>query len=217
MPQGTSFSGKRFGVFVIYGMFPKINKGVKMATENMQRDLFAFLPVVVRARLGKSEKILLFFYAWSYNWKKKKPSRYATASICAYLSMSKNTYFRARDRLEQLGWIVVTNKKQLTPCEVVVCMGVDDPNYEAQHWAKKYPKKTRLESARDHFAQAHPEMVWKPEEMLSLNSEVSYLIRSVSGLHNSVQGLNRPVSQSLREVFREETNNETNYEENDEW
>lgn len=188
-----------------------------MTKTNNQKDVFAYLPVVVTARLGRNEKILLFFYAWSFNWKKRKPSHYSTGSICAYLSMSKNTYYKARNRLEELGWIIVKNKGQQSQCEVTVQMGVDDPEYDNKNWANKYPVKTKLLKARDHFIQTHPEMVWEPIEMIGTPQLVLQMNTPVPSQTQSVSFKDQLVLQQTQTVSREETNKEDNNEDNDEW
>jgi len=72
--------------------------------------LYAYLPTVFMARLGKNEKLLLAFYAQNYNWAKQEDSYYSQAVICSYLGMAKGTYQKARKNLLKFGWVTVTRE-----------------------------------------------------------------------------------------------------------
>ena len=102
---------------------------------------YAYLAAIQNAKLDSKEKLLLYFYATTFNWKDRKPSFYAQRKICALNSMSQGTYSRSRDKLEELGWIKVFYRGRRKSCQVTVCYGADDPTYEIRSWAKWHPSK----------------------------------------------------------------------------
>lgn len=102
-------------------------------------DQFKYLRLVQGAKLGSYEKLLLYFYATTYNWKNESPSRYSLRTSCALLGMSMNTYNEARKRLEALGWVLVIARGRQDPSWVYPQIGRDDPGYESKSCAKWHP------------------------------------------------------------------------------
>jgi hypothetical protein len=100
---------------------------------------YKYLAAIQNAKLGSKEKLLLYFYATTFNWKSKKPSFYSQRKICALNSMAPGTYDKSRDKLEELGWIKVIYRGRRKSCQVTVRFGIDDPDYDNFSWAKWHP------------------------------------------------------------------------------
>jgi hypothetical protein len=109
---------------------------------------YEYLAAIQTAKLGSKEKLLLYFYATTFNWKESRPSFYGQRKICALNSMGQGAYDLARDKLEELGWIKVLYRGRKKSCQVTVMYGKDDPSYERRHWAKWHPDNV---SAEDEF------------------------------------------------------------------
>lgn len=106
---------------------------------------YRYLDAVREAKLGSKEKLLLYFYATTFKWDERKASFYGQRKICALTSMSQGAYDKARDKLEELGWIKVLYRGRKKSCQVTVQYGVDDPDYENRHWAKWHPSRSSIE------------------------------------------------------------------------
>jgi hypothetical protein len=106
---------------------------------------YKFLAAIQNAKLGSKEKLLLYFYATTFNWEERRASFYAQRKICAMNSLSQGAYDKARDKLEDLGWIRVIYRGRKKSCQVSVQYGKDDPSYEARHWAKWHPTNISIE------------------------------------------------------------------------
>lgn len=100
---------------------------------------YKYLAAIQNAKLGSKEKLLLYFYATTFNWNEKNPSFYSQRKICALNSMGVATYTKVRDRLEELGWIKVLYRGRRKSCQITVLYGQDDPLYEGRCWAKWHP------------------------------------------------------------------------------
>jgi hypothetical protein len=128
-----------------------------------QRDkLYAYLPTVFMARLGRNEKLLLTFYAQNYNWTYQRDSYYSQTVICAYLGMAKGTYQAARKKLLKFGWITVTRETPQSVVRVGVRLGIDDPSYDDYHWAIWHPERVTKQNAINNFIDKHPDLVGEP-------------------------------------------------------
>jgi hypothetical protein len=106
---------------------------------------YEYLAAIQSAKLGSKEKLLLYFYATTFNWQQRRASFYGQRKICALNSIGQGAYDRARDKLEELGWIRVIYRGRKKSCQVSVQYGQDDPSYEARHWAKWHPTNTSIE------------------------------------------------------------------------
>lgn len=106
---------------------------------------YKYLAAIQNAKLGSKEKLLLYFYATTFNWKGRKPSYYSQRKICSLNSMGVATYTNARNRLEELGWIRVIYRGRRRSCQVSVQLGMDDPTYEQRCWAKWHPSNRHAE------------------------------------------------------------------------
>jgi hypothetical protein len=100
---------------------------------------YDYIRVIQNAKLGSKEKLLLYFYATTFNWSERRATYYSQRKICALNSMGEGTYKRTRDKLEELGWIKVLYRGRRLSCKVTVRYGIDDPNYESRCWAKWHP------------------------------------------------------------------------------
>lgn len=130
--------------------------------EDKRVMLYAYLPTVFMARLGRNEKLLLTFYAQNYNWIKQEDSYYSQAVICAYLGMAKGTYQSARKKLLKFGWITVTRDTPQAVVKVGVRLGIDDPAYDDYHWAIWHPERLSKQNAINNFIDKHPDLVGEP-------------------------------------------------------
>jgi hypothetical protein len=124
--------------------------------------LYAYLPTVFMARLGKNEKLLLAFYAQNYNWAKQEDSYYSQAVICSYLGMAKGTYQKARKNLLKFGWITVTREAPQALVKIGVRLGIDDPAYDDFHWASWHPERQSKQNAIENFKDKHPDLIGEP-------------------------------------------------------
>jgi hypothetical protein len=111
-----------------------------------QDKLYAYNKAIMFAKIDGTAKSLLYFYANVFNWTEKRASFYSQRHICAFVGMSQSTYQIKRKYLEELGWIKVKYRGRNKSCEVTVLMGLDDPNYETQHWAKWHPTNEEIEN-----------------------------------------------------------------------
>ncbi len=108
-----------------------------MGEEKKSQDgLYKYGDLVKLAKLDMKAKALLWFYAYAFNWKGKKPSYYTQDQICAYVGFSKSTYQKARQTLLDLGWIKTVKIGYDKPVFVTVKVGRDDENYDKRSWAK---------------------------------------------------------------------------------
>lgn len=110
----------------------------------------AYVAIVHRAKLDMKCKALLWHYAVTFNWNKRRPSYYTQDQICAYVGMSPTTYQRAKNRLIELKWIITEKKSRDLPVFVTPTIGIDDPNYSKMSWSKGHEDNfIKLEDAID--------------------------------------------------------------------
>jgi hypothetical protein len=135
--------------------------------QGTQDKLFAYLPVVMRAHLGKHEKLLLFFYAYAYNWTKNSPSYYSQESITRYLDISPKTYQDARRSLNSLGWISVRRESQVgferTKVYVQLLVGRDDPLITGKRKGRNPKEAQGFLNAVSTLKKHHPDFVVGPK------------------------------------------------------
>jgi len=98
--------------------------------------LVKYLEEVRLAKLDLKSKALLWFYAYAFNWNKKRPSYYTQEQICAFVGFSPSTYQKAKKDLENLGWIQTRKVSYDLPVLVTPKIGQDDLRYESMSWAK---------------------------------------------------------------------------------
>ena len=105
---------------------------------------FVYAGTVRTAKLDIKAKALLWFYAYTFNWTKGKPSYYTQEQICAYVGFSPSTYQKVKKYLIDLDWIKTSKASYDSPVFVTPSFGKDDENYELRSWAKghKSNKKT---------------------------------------------------------------------------
>ena len=106
---------------------------------------YEYIREIQAAKLGSKEKLLLYFYATTFNWKDRRPSFYSQRKICALNSMGEGTYKRARDKLQELGWIKVLYRGRKLSCQVTVLIGKDDPTYDDRCWSGWHPSNKTAE------------------------------------------------------------------------
>jgi hypothetical protein len=130
-----------------------INEMVKMMEINTKKERSGYLAYCEHIRTAKLDggaKGLLWFYGFTYNWKGKKPSRYAERTICSLVGMSLGTYHSRRKYLEDFEWIKVHPQGKNQQALVVPLVGRDDPDYENRCWADWHPSNRTYE----------PEVIW---------------------------------------------------------
>lgn len=97
-----------------------------------ERDGFLeYASRVHRARLDTRCKVLLWHYAYAFNWLQKKPSFYSQNQICLITGMSPSTYQKSRKRLIELGWIIEQKVHGFHPVLVTPRIGRDDESFVA--------------------------------------------------------------------------------------
>jgi hypothetical protein len=148
----VNMTNQVLGGFSILGqMSSSPNKErIKMESEiKVSRNGFLeFASKVHQAKLESRCKVLLWHYAYAYNWKKGLASFYTQEQICALTSMSPSTYQKTRKKLLSLGWIQESKHGWDLPVFVVPKIGKSDPGYEKYSWAKGHKEnKMTIEEA----------------------------------------------------------------------
>jgi len=82
------------------------------------------------AKLCHNEKALLRFYADVFYWEKGQCSEWSVHRISAHIGWTPKTTKGARDRLEELGWIVVHKRGYNKTHQIEVSYGSNDPRYD---------------------------------------------------------------------------------------
>lgn len=119
-----------------------------MKEPKQQDGLYKYGEKVRLAKLDLKAKSLLWFYAYTFNWKESKPSYYTQEQICAYVGFSPGTYQKSKKKLIELGWIKTEKISYDLPVFVTVKIGKDDAEYEKWSWAKGHKSnKISLEEA----------------------------------------------------------------------
>ena len=111
-----------------------------------RENLYKYAELVISAQLECKAKSLLWFYAYTFNWTKGRPSFYPQDKICAYVGMSPKTYQKARRYLEELGWVVVKKRRYSDPPLVFVQVGIDDSEYKKNAFASGHPSLQAIKS-----------------------------------------------------------------------
>jgi hypothetical protein len=106
-----------------------------------------YLAAIQNAKLESKEKVLLYFYATTFNLKERKPSFYSQRKICALNAMAPGTYTKSREKLKELGWIKVVYRGQRKSCQVTLYYWQDDPMCELRSWATWHLSKRIAEEA----------------------------------------------------------------------
>lgn len=138
-----------------------------VTTTKQNWGFFAYQPIIYAAILGKHEKMLLSFYAWAYNWTENSPSFYSQESIVTAIPIGNDTYQKARENLERLGWIR-TQKKKLAGHDypsilVTIHIGRDEPIAFAKKGGRQPADLEAYENLKLVFAKAHPDLVRQPK------------------------------------------------------
>jgi len=121
-----------------------------MENKKEPEGLIKYLEQVRLAKLDLTSKALLWFYAYAFNWQKRRPSYYTQAQICAFVGFSPGTYQKAKKNLESLGWIKTKKISYDLPVLVTPKIGRDDIKYESYSWAKGHTgNKVTLDDAID--------------------------------------------------------------------
>ena len=95
--------------------------------EKKKRDGFLeYASRVHTAVLDTKCKVLLWHYAFGFNWKIRQPSFYSQKSICLLTGMSPTSYQSARKRLLELGWIIEKKRGRKQSVLVTPQIGRDD-------------------------------------------------------------------------------------------
>lgn len=121
-----------------------------MEKKKEPEGLIKYLEQVRLAKLDQKSKALLWFYAYAFNWNKRRPSYYTQAQVCAFVGFSPGTYQKAKKDLESLGWIQTKKISYDLPVLVTPKIGKDDQKYETYSWAKGHSgNKVTLDAAID--------------------------------------------------------------------
>lgn len=90
------------------------------------------------AKLCHNEKVLLRFYADVFYWEEGRCSEWSINRISAHMGWTPKTTRAARNRLEELGWIVVHKRGYNKTHQIELRYGQYDPLYDqlecAQWW-----------------------------------------------------------------------------------
>ena len=108
-------------------------------------DYYPYMRVVRSARLKGREKALLRTYADWYYWADQGPCIYGFDQLAAWTGMSRRTATRAHQRLEELGWVLTDRYGRYDPIRVWPTVGVSDPEYDLERYAKAHRYSDSLE------------------------------------------------------------------------
>jgi len=110
-----------------------------MDTSNKRDRLYKYGEAIVNAKLDGGAKMLLWHYAFAYNWTEERRSFWSEERICAHTSMAPSTFQKRKKYLKDLGWLDIVKIGLKHPPLVKPTYGMDDPAYEDRHWAKWHP------------------------------------------------------------------------------
>lgn len=108
-------------------------------------DYFPYMRVIRSARLKGKEKALLRTYADWYYWHDQGPCIYGFDQLAAWSGMSRRTATRAHARLEELGWVLTDRYGRYDPIRVWPTVGVSDPEYDLEGYARAHRYSDSLE------------------------------------------------------------------------
>ena len=108
-------------------------------------DYYQCMRVVRSAKLKGREKGVLRTYADWYYWPDQRPCIYGLDQIAAWTGISRSTATRAHDRLEELGWVQVDRFGRYDPLRVWPTVGISDPEYDLEGYAKAHRYSRELE------------------------------------------------------------------------
>ncbi len=103
-----------------------------------KEDYFPYMRVIRSAKLKGKEKALLRTYADWYYWADQAPCIYGFDQIAAWTGISRSTATRAHARLEELGWVQTVRYGRYDPIRVWPTVGVSDPDYDSEKYAKAH-------------------------------------------------------------------------------
>ena len=110
-----------------------------MDISNKRDRLYKYGEAIVNAKLDGGAKMLLWHYAFAYNWTEERRSFWSEERICAHTSMAPSTFQKRKKYLRDLGWLDIVKVSLKKPPLVKPTYGRDDPAYESKHWAKWHP------------------------------------------------------------------------------
>jgi hypothetical protein len=114
-----------------------------MDTSNKRDRLYKYGEAIVNAKLDGGAKMLLWHYAFAYNWTEGRRSFWTEERICAHTSMAPSTFQKRKKYLKDLGWLDIVKVSLKRPPLVKPTYGRDDPAYESKHWAKWHASKLK--------------------------------------------------------------------------
>lgn len=88
------------------------------------------------AKLCHNEKSLLRFYADVFYWEEARCSEWSINRISAHMGWTPKTTRAARNRLEELGWIVIHRRGYNKTHQIELRYGKYDPRYDQLDCAK---------------------------------------------------------------------------------
>jgi hypothetical protein len=103
---------------------PKSRK-YPLGTGRIPSDLkmTAYIELFLNCRLNSYGKLLLLYFAHRYNFKLRTPTKMGSRRAANDLGISKKTYLKYRDQLQELGWIEVNPGTGNNPSRVVMLIG----------------------------------------------------------------------------------------------
>lgn len=135
--------------------------------EKKKRDGFLeYASRVHAAVLDTKCKVLLWHYAYGFNWLKGQPSFYSQKSICLLTGMSPSSYQSARKRLLELGWIIEKKRGRRQSVLVTPQVGRDDQRVKSRFESFKSDE-ISLEKALSELSIEYFDPFWNDDEAAS--------------------------------------------------
>lgn len=151
-PQESAQSGKKFlGVFAFVQDWRKrmdeyIPKSRKVALGSGSipgwMNQFDYMELVYGSLLSNGEKHVLGYLALRFNFADGRETRMGTRRAANDLHMSRNTFCKYRDQLEQKKWITRRSGGFNEPDRITLLIGLEDPNLK---WKDPVAKRTQLD------------------------------------------------------------------------
>lgn len=97
---------------------------------------FSYSEQVLKAKIDKFGKFLLLYFSLRYNFEKNKPCYASQRTIERELHLSRGTYGKWKNYLEELEWLGI-QRRTGTSNYVFVQIGKDDPKIKPKNLEKQ--------------------------------------------------------------------------------
>jgi hypothetical protein len=135
--------------------------------EKKKRDGFLeYASRVHAAVLDTKCKVLLWHYAYGFNWNESRPSFYSQKNICRLTGMSPSSYQSARKRLLELGWIIEKKRGRRQSVLVTPQIGRNDQEVESRFESLKSDD-ISLEKAMSELSIEYLDPFWNEDKAAS--------------------------------------------------